>query len=132
MSGCFEKSLMTVNDGRRIILPMDRSELLAHLRRTRFAPGDRDKALADARRIAVHLKSEYGAEVFGVGSLFESPRPFTRKSDIDLVVKGVPPEQFIRVSADMDGMSQFEINLIPWETANKLMREITETGGVKL
>lgn len=123
---------MTPTITRRILSIMDRSELLDHLNRTRFAPGDRGRALADARRVASLLKSTYGAEVFGVGSLFESPRPFRKNSDIDLVVKGVPPGRFIEASVQADGMSRFEINLIPWETANKLMVEVVETRGVKL
>ena len=111
---------------------MDRSELLNHLSRTRFAQGDIDTAMVDARRIAEYLKSTYNAEVFGVGSLFESPRTFKKGSDIDLVVKGVPPERFIHAGVQSDNMSRFEVNLIPWETANDLMIKIVESRGVKL
>ena len=111
---------------------MDRSELLAHLRRTRFAPGDREKARVDADRIAKYLKDEYGAEVYGVGSLFESPRPFRKDSDIDLVVKDLPSKHFLEAYDRADEMSQFMVNLIPWETANSLMRQIVRSGGVKL
>ena len=111
---------------------MDRSELLDHLNKTRFAAGDRDRAIVDAKRIAAFVKEICGAEVFGVGSLFESPRPFTVNSDIDLVVKGVPEDEFFRISAKVDAMSSFEVNLIPWESANALMIEIVESGGVKL
>jgi hypothetical protein len=111
---------------------MDRSELLKHLNKTRFATGDRDSAIADAKRIAAFVKQTCRAEVIGVGSLFESPRPFTVNSDIDLVVKGIPADEFFRISAQVDGMSSFEVNLIPWESANELMIEIVESGGVKL
>ena len=48
------------------------------------------------------------------------------------MVKGVPPEKIIQACVDAEELSQFEVNLIPWETANKLMIEIAETGGVKL
>ena len=111
---------------------MDRSEVLARIRRTRFAPGDREKALSDARCIATYLKTTYGATVFGVGSLFESPRPFLKTSDIDLVVKRLPPEQYFRACEEADEMSEFDINLVPWETANELLRDITEHRGVRL
>jgi hypothetical protein len=111
---------------------MDRSELLEHLNKTRFAAGDRDRAFADAKKIAASIKEACGAEVFGVGSLFESPRPFRKDSDIDLVVKGLSADEFFRISAKVDGMSSFEVNLIPWESANTLMIEIVESGGVKL
>lgn len=111
---------------------MDRSVLLAHLRKTRFAPGDRNAALADARRIADYFHDEYSALVIGVGSLFESPRTFRKGSDIDIVVKGVPPEKFILACVLAEKLSAFEVNLIPMETANELMQEIARTRGVKL
>ena len=111
---------------------MDRSELLLHLRKTRFAPGDEQKARAAASRVADVLKKQYGAEVYGIGSLFESIRPFMNSSDIDLVVKGIPAKKFIRASAEAVESSDFEVNLIPWETANALIREIVEKSGVKL
>ena len=111
---------------------MDRSELLDHLKNTRFAPGDREAALADARKIAAFLKKSFHAEVYGVGSLFESPRPFRVDSDIDLVVSGIPPDRFLRAASQADDMSRFEINLIPLETANDLMVGIVESRGVEL
>ncbi len=111
---------------------MERSQLLEHLRKTRFARGDRKRALEDARSISSWLKTTYGAEVIGVGSLFESPRPFRKDSDIDLVVKNLPPEHFFRAYDAVDAMSDFDVELIPWESANELMRDIATRRGVEL
>ena len=72
---------------------MDRTVLLSHLRKTRLAPGDRQKAVRDAKRIADYLADEYGAEVWGIGSLFEELRPFRQRSDIDLAASGIPAAQ---------------------------------------
>ncbi len=111
---------------------VDRRKVLEHIRRTRFAPGNRGRALGDARRIADYLKTTYGAEVIGVGSLFESPRPFLRTSDIDLLVKNLPPEHFFAAYEKVDAMSDYDVDLVPWETANDLMRRIGEKRGVPL
>jgi len=82
-----------------------RYRVLDHLERLAPAPGDREKALADARRIAAFLRETYGAETKGVGSLFLEGRPFTEKSDIDLV---------------------------PYEDANSYLRKLADEEGVKL
>lgn len=111
---------------------MDRSDLLEHLRNTRFAPGDRDRALSDARRIADFLRTTYDAQVIGIGSLFESPRRFRRDSDIDLVVKNLAPQVFFCACEEADALSDFDVELIPWETANELIRSIVEKRGVHL
>lgn len=111
---------------------MDRSKLLAHLRKTHFAPGDRDRALAQARSIADFLKREYGARVIGVGSLFESDRQFRDTSDIDLVVESLPAERFFEATARAACMTDYELDVIPLEDANDYMREVARTKGVEL
>lgn len=111
---------------------MDREVLLAHLRRTRFAPGDRDQALADARAIAAHLKGQYGARVIGIGSAFLTDRPFRRTSDIDLVVEGLPAREFYRACAHVAAMTRFALDVIPLESATPPLRERVEQEGVAL
>ena len=75
---------------------MDRSTLLNHIRATHFESGDRELALADAQRIAAYLVKEGARRVVGIGSAFEPSRPFTDRSDIDLVVEGIEPGRFFR------------------------------------
>ncbi|MFW5718372.1 MAG: nucleotidyltransferase family protein [Spirochaetota bacterium] len=111
---------------------MDRSTLLAHLRKTHFAPGDRDRALTHAHAIAEYLKREYGARVIGVGSLFEADRPFRDTSDIDLVVENLPVERFWEASARAAAMTDFSLDVIPLEDANDYMRQVVQTSGVEL
>ena len=111
---------------------MDRGVLLAHLRRTHFAPGDRDRAIAETRAIADFLKREYGARVFGIGSLFESDRPFRVTSDIDLVVEALPPERFFEASAKAASMTDFELDIIPLEDAGDHIRRLVAEKGVEL
>jgi hypothetical protein len=111
---------------------MQRSMLLAHLRRTRFAPGDAAAARRDAERIAGHLKKRYGAEVWGIGSLFEKLRPFRIDSDIDLVARGIPRDRFFDAVAEVESLTRWDVDLIPWEDAHDLVREIVREAGVPL
>lgn len=111
---------------------MDRDVLLAHLRRTRFAPGDRAQAQADARAIADHLERQYGARVVGIGSAFAESRPFRRTSDIDLVVEGLPAREFYRACAQASEMTRFHLDVIPLESATPALRERVEEEGVAL
>ena len=113
-------------------MPVDRSELLSHLHRTRFAPGDVAGARRDAQRIAAYLQDAFGAEVWGIGSVFEALRDFRTGSDIDLVAKGIPAARFLDALATAEGMTTFDLDLIPWERANELVREIVRESGVRL
>ena len=103
-----------------------------HIEQSRLNPGDVERARADATRIAAYLRERYGADVHGIGSLFEGLRPFTSKSDIDLVVRGLPRNRFFGILGEIDALSRFEVNIIPWEDANDLVREIVARDGVPL
>ena len=72
---------------------MDRDALLAHVRATHFESGDRERAVADARRIARFLKRSGARGVVGIGSAFDRTRPFAHRWDIDLVADGIPPRR---------------------------------------
>lgn len=111
---------------------MDRSVFLAHVRRAHFAPGDREMALADARRIACFLRRRGASRVVGIGSAFVTDRRFTLRSDIDLAVEGLPPERFFRTSARAADMTAFELDLIPMESAAHYIRQAVRDEGVEL
>ena len=96
------------------------------------SPGDVSGARRDAESIARFLKDRFGAEVWGIGSLFEELRPFRKGSDIDLVAKGISTDRFFEVLAEVQDQTQFPVDLIPWEEANDLIREILLTSGVRL
>ena len=111
---------------------MDHGVFLDHIRRTRFAPGDRDTAQADAHRIAAFLRAEGATRVVGIGSAFDSNRRFTKRSDIDLAVEGLPPWRFFRASAKAADMTAFELDLTPVESATDYMRRAVDNEGVDL
>ncbi len=88
-------------------------QLLKHLDHLNSRPGDIGKARQTAKRIADYLKLNYHAEVFGVGSLFLSGRDFTEKSDIDLVVKGLPAGKYFSILNSVNNMSDINVEIIP-------------------
>jgi predicted nucleotidyltransferase len=111
---------------------MDRGVFLAHIRRTRFAPGDRENAQADARRIADFLREQGASRVVGIGSAFAPNRRFTKRSDIDLVVEGLPPRRFFRALAEAADTTAFALDLTPAESATDYMRQAVDEEGVDL
>ena len=111
---------------------MDRETLLKHIRTTHFESGDRELALADARRIAAYLVEQGASRVVGIGSAFEPARPFTDRSDIDLVVEGIEPARFFSVSAGAAAMTDFGLDLTPLEVATEALRRVVRESGVEL
>ncbi len=90
------------------------------------------QALADAHKITEYFKEECGAEVFGIGSLFEEPLLFKIGSDIDLIVKGIPPDQFLSITANASIMTRFGLDIIPFEGANPIIRKRLSESGIRL
>lgn len=111
---------------------MNRATLLQHLRATRFAPGDRGRALADAHRVADFLYASGARRVLGIGSAFEGTRMFTSRSDIDLVVEGVAPSEFYAVSARAANLTDFPLDLTPLECATAALHRVVNAEGVPL
>ena len=111
---------------------MDRNDFLAHVRRTHFAPGNREAAQSDACAIAHFLRQQGASRVIGIGSAFVPTRRFTKRSDIDLLVGGLPPRRFFRLSAQAADMTAFELDLTPVESATVCMRHAIDEEGVDL
>ncbi len=111
---------------------MDRAGLLNHLRATHFESGDRERALADAHRIAVLLRDEGATRIVGIGSAFETTRPFTDRSDVDLVAEGIDPGRFFAVSASAARLTDFNLDLTAFETLTAAFRESVDKYGVEL
>ena len=94
-----------------------------HLNRALAGRHDAAAARADAERIAAHLRDRYQAEVIGIGSLFDPARPFLERSDIDLVVSGLPKGKYFAALSEAADLTRFHLDLIPIEDANDLLRE---------
>ena len=103
-----------------------------YLNRALTGRGDAAAARGDAERIAAYLRDTYRAEVIGIGSLFDPDRPFLERSDIDLVVSGIPKEKYFAALSEAADLTRFHLDLIPLEDANDLIRETAARRGVRL
>ena len=103
-----------------------------YLDRALTGRGDAVAARADAARIAAYLRDRYQAEVFGIGSLFDPDRPFLERSDIDLVVSGIPKGRYFAALSEAAELTRFHLDLIPIDDANDLIRETAARRGVRL
>jgi len=88
---------------------------------------DRKKHLLElADKCAKLLKEKYKVKrVFLIGSLAYGI--VHDRSDIDLVVEELPPEQYIKALVDLSDILQWkvEINIIPFEDAFESLKEKT-------
>jgi predicted nucleotidyltransferase len=90
-----------------------------------------DKALSQARVLAGLLKNTYQCEaVYLIGSL--ARREFREDSDIDLVVKGLKASDFYRASGELMAISEFPVDIIPFEEANELIKISLQAEGIPL
>jgi len=89
------------------------------------------KARELAQECADHLRTEYDVNaVHLVGSAVISQR-FHPRSDIDLMVKGLPDEKYFKALKDCWDLLPpgFELDLIPWTDApEKLKKQAREKG----
>ena len=87
-----------------------------------------------ARRCASLLYEKYGARgVYLIGSLNE-PEAFHDRSDIDLVVEGLPPRLYFKALAELWRQlpAGLELDLIPLEDADPELRKRALKEGVRL
>jgi len=92
----------------------------------------RQIALAEARKVAQFLGETFGViRAVGIGSAFDAKR-FTLRSDLDLVVEGLADRDYFSASAQIRFLTNFEVDLIPIESANHLLKQRVAEEGVQL
>ncbi|MDN5348572.1 MAG: hypothetical protein PWP65_2137 [Clostridia bacterium] len=86
-----------------------------------------------ARKAAALLKESYGArKVMVFGSLVH-PSDFTRWSDIDLAVWGIPDSRFYAAVGAVTGLSKhFKVDLIDAATCKDSLRKAIEGEGIEI
>jgi len=94
----------------------------------------RKKAKDLARKCGKLLREEYEVDsVYLVGSVV-SAGLFHSRSDIDLLVKGLPDEEYFpALKGCWDQLQHgFELDLIPWEDAPKRLKQDANQKGEKV
>lgn len=105
--------------------------------RKQTADAESEERWLQARRVAQEaaklLREEFGAEeVLLFGSLVRRSW-FTVWSDIDLAVRGVPPDRYFSAVAAVTGLSpDFQIDLIDLEDCSVDLRSVIECDGILL
>lgn len=86
-----------------------------------------------AVRAAAILKERYGAQkVVAFGSLVDRSR-FSRWSDVDLAVWGIPDNRFYAAVGVVTGLSEkFKVDLVDPEDCRASLRRAIESEGVEL
>jgi predicted nucleotidyltransferase len=69
--------------------------------------------------------------VVGIGSAFD-PERFSQRSDIDLVVFGLPANAYFSTLGQIMMMTKFKVNLIPYESATALLKQRVAEEGAQL
>ncbi len=90
------------------------------------------KALEAARRIALRLKREFGAQKVYLFGTCTDPDRFRLTSDIDIAVSGLKPELFFKAWAAVEEEVEFLVDLVALEDAPPTLRRRIEREGVEL
>lgn len=92
-----------------------------------------DQARGLAGEAAKLLREKFGAgRVILFGSLARGDR-FHQRSDLDLAVEGIRPQDFWRAWAALDRLGhEFELDLVDVETASPALRQQIEQEGIEL
>lgn len=111
-------------------------QTLSHLRRRAAAESARAQARADQLRLqlpvaAQLLRERYGATaVVCFGSMVRESVQLD--SDVDLAVRGLPPEQYFAALADLMAVFGAPVDLVQLERAPRSLRERIDAEGVPL
>lgn len=101
----------------------------------RHAEAEKRRAMGweAARRAAKILKEGFGASRVSVFGSLAHGAWFGPRSDIDLAIEGVSPEDFWRAWCALDALgADFEVNLVAWEAVSEAMGKEIAREGVEL
>lgn len=92
----------------------------------------RSRALLEAKRLSTLLSQRFSYERLYVFGSALKDRGFSSHSDIDLVIKGLDSDLFLKAYAFLIKESDFSIDLKPWELLDGQIRERVEREGMVL
>lgn len=106
--------------------------LVSNLSRKKLA-SRRARAWKLARKAAALLKEKYGAsEVLVFGSLAHGTW-FSRWSDVDLAVRGIPDERYYAAVAAITGLSrEFKVDLVDLDDCLLSLRQVVAREGIAI
>ena len=101
-----------------------RQRLHQHLQNRKVDEALLHRAWNTAHRIAAALYKDFGAAQVAVFGSLAEPKAFSKWSDIDIAVWGIPNDKYFRassVASDISGL--FKVDLVDFESCKGLFRE---------
>ena len=91
------------------------------------------RAWQTAHRVAAMLYEDFGATQVAVFGSLAKPDTFSKWSDIDIAVWGIPSAKYFRAVWEAEDISRlFEVNLVDFESCSALYRERIERQVVRI
>ena len=91
------------------------------------------RAWQTAHRIAATLYEDFGATQVAVFGSLAEPESFSKWSDIDIAVWGIPSDKYFRAVWEAEDISRlFDVDLVDFESCPALYREKIESQDVKI
>ena len=91
------------------------------------------RAWQTAHRIAAMLYKDFSATQVAVFGSLTKPESFSKWSDIDIAVWGIPNDKYFRAVWEAEAISRlFEIDLVDFGSCDGLLRERIESQAVRI
>ena len=91
------------------------------------------RAWQTAHRVAGMLYEDFGATQVAVFGSLAAKEWFSKWSDIDIAVWGIPSEKYLRAMSEAENISRlFEVDLIDFESSSGLFRERVANGAIRI
>ena len=91
------------------------------------------RAWQTAHRVAEMLYEDFGATQVSVFGSLVAREWFSKWSDIDIAVWGIPTEKYLRAISEAENISRsFKVDLIDFESSSGLFRERVANGSIRI
>ena len=91
------------------------------------------RAWQTAHRVAGMLYEDFGATQVAVFGSLAAKEWFSKWSDIDIAVWGIPTEKYLRAMSEAENISRlFKVDLIDFESSSGLFRERVANGAIRI
>ncbi|MDE0013728.1 MAG: hypothetical protein OXU36_21485 [Candidatus Poribacteria bacterium] len=101
-----------------------RQRLNQHLQNRKVDEALLQRAWHTAHRVAAMLYEEFGATQVAVFGSLAEPKSFSKWSDIDIAIWGIPNDKYFRAVSEAVNISGlFKVDLVDFENSKELFRE---------
>ena len=110
-----------------------RQRLNQHLRNRKVDEALLQRAWQTAHRVAAMLYKDFGATQVAVFGSLAGQKWFSKRSDIDIAVWGIPSDKYFRAVWEAEAISRlFKLDLVDFESCKGLFQERIESQSVRI